>query len=131
MANGRDDLSLLPEFRDNFGVDWAGCEVEHRTESSDVEDGIVVVDLDVGKLLGVLEELLHFVVIPEVYIVLWICLTERLERRKKLFLRSAYGDTGQINWRVGTGQRGELNLDVCGLQGIVDVSSLWKIVSLL
>lgn len=71
MANGRGDLTRPEELVSESDVNRVGGEIEDGAVPADVENGIVVLDVDVAQLLGrsefrldglVLEKLDGFVV---------------------------------------------------------------------
>lgn len=71
MANSRGDLTRPEELVSESDVNRVGGEIEDGTVPADVENGIVVLDVDVAQLLGrsefgldglVLEKLDGFVV---------------------------------------------------------------------
>lgn len=79
MTNSRHDLAGLPELRDLLRVERAWSKVKHWSESADVEDTIEVLCFDVGELFSVGEEVLYFLVIQEIRVVIWVCLSRGVE----------------------------------------------------
>lgn len=65
MAHSRDDLALPPSIRCQLSVHRVRGEVDNGSVSSNVEDGVIVLEVHIGELLGVCQFLADGLVLEE------------------------------------------------------------------